>query len=38
MIFLVLSGKIIFSFPENMILHHRQKMKGDLSQKKYTEI
>ena len=33
MIFLVLSGKMIFLFPENMILHLRQKMKDDLSQK-----
>ena len=33
MIFLVLSGKIIFLFPETMILHPRQKMKDDLSQK-----
>ena len=33
MIFLVLSGKIIFLFPENMIWHLRQKMKDDLSQK-----
>ena len=33
MIFLVLSGKIMFPFPENMILHLRRKMKDDLSQK-----
>ena len=33
MIFLVLSGKIMFLFPENMILHLRKKMKDDLSQK-----
>ena len=33
MIFLVLSEKIIFLFPENMILHLRRKMKDDLSQK-----
>ena len=33
MIFLVLSGKMIFLFPENMILHLRRKMKDDLSQK-----
>ena len=33
MIFLVLSGKIMFLFPENMILHLRRKMKDDLSQK-----
>ena len=32
-IFLVLSGNIIFLFPENMILHLRRKMKDDLSQK-----
>ena len=31
MIFLVLSGKMIFLFSENMILHVRQKMKDDLS-------
>ena len=34
MIFLVLSGKMIFLFPENMILFFRRKMKADLSQKK----
>ena len=33
MIFLVLSGKIMFLFPENMILHLSRKMKDDLSQK-----
>ena len=33
MIFLVLSGKTIFLFPENMILHVRQKINDDLSQK-----
>ena len=33
MIFLVLSGKIMFLFPKNMILHPRRKMKDDLSQK-----
>ena len=33
MIFLVLSGKMIFLFPENMILHPRRKMEDDLSQK-----
>ena len=33
MIFLVLSGKMIFLFPENMILFFRHKMKDDLSQK-----
>ena len=31
MIFLVLSGKMIFLFPENMILHVRRKMKDDPS-------
>ena len=34
MIFLVSSGKMIFLFPENMILFFRRKMKDDLSQKK----
>ena len=38
MIFLVLSGKMIFLFPENMILFSRRKMKYHLSQKKYMEI
>ena len=33
MIFLVLSGKIMFLFPENMILHLSRKKKDDLSQK-----
>ena len=33
MIFLVLSGKMIFLSPENMISPLRQKMKDDLSQK-----
>ena len=33
MIFLVLLGKIMFLFPENMILHLRRKMKDGLSQK-----
>ena len=33
MIFLVLSGKMIFLFSENMILHLRWKMKHDLSLK-----
>ena len=33
MIFLVLSGKMIFLFRENMILHLRRKMKDDLFQK-----
>ena len=32
MTFLVLSGKIMFLFPENMILHLRRKMKDDLSE------
>ena len=32
MIFLVLSGKMIFLFPENIILFFRRKMKGDISQ------
>ena len=33
MIFLVLSGNMIFLLPENMILFFRRKMKDDLSQK-----
>ena len=33
MIFLVLSGKMIFLFRENMILYLRRKMKDDLFQK-----
>ena len=33
MIFLVLPGKMIYLFPENMILTPRRKMKDDLSQK-----
>ena len=33
MIFLVLSGKLVFLFPENIILFFRRKMKDDLSQK-----
>ena len=33
MIFLVLSGKMIFLFPENMILHIGRKIKDDLSEK-----
>ena len=33
MTFLVLSRKIIFRFPKNMILQPRRKMKDDLSQK-----
>ena len=33
MIFLVSSGKIIFLFPENMVLFVRRKMKDNLSQK-----
>ena len=32
-IFLILSGKMIFLFPENMILFFRRKRKDDLSQK-----
>ena len=32
-IFLVLSGKMIFVFPENMILHVRRKMKDDFLKK-----
>ena len=32
-IFLVLSGNIMFLFPENMVLHFRRKMKDDLSPK-----
>ena len=36
--FVVLFGKMIFIFPENMILLFRRKMKGDLSQKKCMEI
>ena len=38
MIFLVLSGKIIFLFPKNMILFFTHKRKYDLSQKKYLDI
>ena len=33
MIFLALSGKMMFLFPENMILFFRHKRKDDLSQK-----
>ena len=33
MIFFVLSGKIMFLFPRNMILYLGRKMKDDLSQK-----
>ena len=32
MIFLVLLGKILFLFPENMILHLKQKMEDDFSE------
>ena len=32
------SGKMMFHFPENMILFFRRKMKDDLSPKKYMEI
>ena len=35
MISLVLLGKMVFLFPENMILHLRRKMKDDLSHKIY---
>ena len=38
MIFLVSLGKMIFLFPENMILQRGRKMKDDLSQKNYTEV
>ena len=38
MIFLVSSGKMIFLFPENMIVFFRRKMKDDLSKTKYMEI
>ena len=34
MIFLVSAGKMIFLFPQNMILFFRLKMKDDLSKKK----
>ena len=34
MIFLALPGKMIFLFPENMMLPLRGKMKDDVSQKK----
>ena len=33
MIFLVLSGNMIFVFPKNIVLFFRRKMKDDLSQK-----
>ena len=33
MIFLALSGKMMFLFPKNMILFFRHKRKDDLSQK-----
>ena len=33
MVFHLLLGKIIFIFPENMILHFRRKMNDDLYQK-----
>ena len=36
MIFLVLPGKTMFLFPENMIWHLRRTMKDDISQKKNT--
>ena len=38
MIFLVSSGKMIFLFPENMILFLGWKIKDGLSDKKYLEI
>ena len=38
MIFLESLGKMVFLFPENMILLFGRKMKDDLSQKKYVEI
>ena len=38
MIFLELTGKMIFLFSENMILFFRRKRKDDLSQKNYLEI
>ena len=34
MIFFVLSGKMLFLFPENKILPLKRKIKDDLSQKK----
>ena len=33
MIFFVSSGKMVFLFPEDMILFFRRKMKDDLSEK-----
>ena len=38
MIFLALSGKMMFLFPENMILFFRHKRKDDLSQKNTWKI
>ena len=38
MTFLALSGKMIFVFPEDMILYLSRKMKDDCSPKKYMEI
>ena len=38
MVFLVLPGKMIFLFPENIILFFRRKRKDDLSQKKIYGI
>ena len=38
MIFLILSGKMIFIFPENMILPLGRKMKDDLSQKMHGNM
>ena len=38
MIFLVLSGKVIFIFPKNMILPLVRKMKDDLSKKTHENM
>ena len=37
-IFLVLSGKMVFLYPENIFLFYRQKMKYDLSHKIYENM
>ena len=37
MVHLLLSGKMVFLSPENMILFFRCKMKDDLSQKNFME-
>ena len=37
MIFLLLSGKMIFLFPENIIFFFKRKMKDNLSKKEYME-